>query len=150
MFMLFMYMFKVPKNMNFKKLNNKKKCSHVCYVYVYKSFYCVGAVQTKQPTVLNYLHRIIEWPLEFFYYRTYIENILQQIAVFNTDLCVTWLNFKSFEEPLLDGVTWWCHFLCLCQSLMESWSDDSWNCCHNRRNTGHSDTSVYHSCALLL
>lgn len=36
------------------------------------------------------------------------------------------------------------------QSLMESWSDDSWNCCHNRRNTGHRDTPLYHSCALLL
>lgn len=38
----------------------------------------------------------------------------------------------------------------LCQSLMESWSDDSGNCCHNRRNTGHSDTAVYHRRALLL
>lgn len=36
------------------------------------------------------------------------------------------------------------------KGLMESWSDDSWNCCHNWRNTGHSDTSVYHSRALLL
>lgn len=45
--------------------------------------------------------------------------------------------------------SWLCHFLS-CQSLMESWSDDSWNCCHNRRNSRHGDTPVYHSSALLL
>ncbi|KAG5847998.1 hypothetical protein ANANG_G00132200 [Anguilla anguilla] len=34
--------------------------------------------------------------------------------------------------------------------LMESWSDDSWNCSDNRRNSGCSDTPVYHSSPLLL
>ena len=33
---------------------------------------------------------------------------------------------------------------------MESWSNVSWNCCYNWRDSGHSDTVVYHSCALLL
>ncbi|KAL7879319.1 hypothetical protein SRHO_G00015730 [Serrasalmus rhombeus] len=36
------------------------------------------------------------------------------------------------------------------QDLMEIRSDDSWNCGHNWRNSGHCDTAVYHCSAVLL
>ncbi|GAA6102387.1 uncharacterized, partial [Tachysurus ichikawai] len=36
------------------------------------------------------------------------------------------------------------------QGLMEIWSNDSGNCCHNWRNTRNGDTTVYHCSALLL
>ncbi|KAJ8367156.1 hypothetical protein AAFF_G00330540 [Aldrovandia affinis] len=38
----------------------------------------------------------------------------------------------------------------LVNGLMESWADDSWDCSDNRRNSGCTDTRVYHRCALLL